>query len=79
MADTKKVLHISIKKSSHIPAPFLLQILEAGKTSRSAEIMARLVRGEINRGQAFCLMHPIAAISILPCLLIIPLVYIFIQ
>lgn len=77
MADIKKVVNISITKSaSPIPATFLLQVLEEGKANPDAEILAQLVRGEITRRQAFCLMHPIVSISILPGVLMALLVYI---
>lgn len=45
----------------HVPAVFMLQVLEDGRGNEDAEIMAKLLRREITRGEAFFRMHPVFA------------------
>lgn len=76
MADTKKEPHSSIRSAGPLPATFLLHVLEEGKANQDAEILARLLRGEITRKQAFYLMHPLVSISVLPAVLMVVLAFI---
>lgn len=59
--------------SGAIPALILLQILEDDRRNRSAAILARMLRHEITREQAVCLMHP--GLVILGGLLLLLVVY----